>query len=98
MRPYDRYDGVVESEEVGTRMAAALGDGCVLALRNHGIVAVGRNLREAVCAAVIYEENCSFQLAAMAAGRLVSLDGEEAEQARKAARSRPFLTQRDISQ
>lgn len=82
VRPYDRYDGIIENVEVGARMAKALGDGRVLALRNHGIVAVGRNLPEAVCAAVIYEENCAIQLAAMAAGELVSLGGREAAQAR----------------
>lgn len=80
--PYDRYDGIVEDAEVGARMAEALGDGQVLALRNHGIVAVGRSLREAVCAAVIYEENCAIQLVATAAGELVSLSGAEVEQAR----------------
>ena len=82
VRPYDRYDGIVEDAETGACMAEALGDGRVLALRNHGIVAVGRDLREAVCAAVIYEENCAIQLAAMAAGELVSLGGPEAAQAR----------------
>ena len=84
VRPYDRYDGIVESAEVGARMAAALGDGRVLALRNHGIVAVGATVAEAVCAAVIYEENCAVQLSAMAAGggTLCDLDGPEAAQAR----------------
>lgn len=82
VQPYDRYDGIIENAEVGARMAEALGDGRVLALRNHGIVAVGRDLREAVCAAVIYEENCAIQLAAMVAGELVSLEGPEAAQAR----------------
>lgn len=82
VRAYDTYDGIIEDAEVGARMAKALGDGRVLALRNHGIVAVGRDLREAVSAAVIYEENCAIQLAAMAAGKLVSLGGPEAAQAR----------------
>ncbi len=82
VRSYDRYDGIIEDAEVGTRMAEALGDGRVLALRNHGIVAVGRDLQEAVCAAVIYEENCAIQLAAMAVGKVVSLEGPHAEQAR----------------
>lgn len=82
VRPYDRYDGIIEDAGVGSRMAQALGDGRVLALRNHGIVAVGRDVREAVCAAVIYEENCAIQLAAMAAGPLTSLGGPEAVQAR----------------
>jgi len=81
VRPYDRYDGIVESAEVGARMAEALGDGRLLALRNHGIVAVGRDVAEAVCAAVVYEENCAIQLAAMAAGELHALPDEAAAEA-----------------
>lgn len=82
VRQYDNYDGIIENHEVGLRMADALGDGSVLALRNHGIIAVGRTIPEAVCAAVIYEENCAIQLAALAGSDLVSLNGPEAEQAR----------------
>lgn len=83
VRQYDRYDGIIEDEAVGARMAEALGDGTVLALRNHGIFAVGRSVKEAVCAAVIYEENCAIQVAAMAGGEIVSLGGPEAEQAQE---------------
>ena len=83
VRPYDHYDGIVESDDVGQRMAAALGDGKVLALRNHGIVAAGANVAEAVCAAVIYEENCAIQLMALAAGgRVEGLPEAEAAEAR----------------
>jgi L-fuculose-phosphate aldolase len=83
VRPYDRYDGIVESDDVGARMAEALGDGRVLALRNHGIVAVGATVAEAVCAAVIYEENCAMQLLALAAaGRALGLPEDEAADAR----------------
>lgn len=82
VRSYDHYDGIVEDAGVGARMAEALNDGQVLALRNHGIVAVGTSVPEAVCAAVIYEENCAIQLMAMAAGELTSLGGAEVEHAR----------------
>lgn len=83
VRPYDCYDGIVESDDVGARMAAALGDGRVLALRNHGIVAVGATVAEAVCAAVVYEENCAMQLMALSAGgRVVGLPDDEAADAR----------------
>ena len=83
VRPYDRYDGIVESDEVGARMAAALGDGQVLALRNHGIVAVGATVADAVCAAVVYEENCAMQLMALSAGgHAVGLPEDEAADAR----------------
>jgi L-fuculose-phosphate aldolase len=82
VKPYDGYDGIVESEDVGRRMAEALGDGRVLVLRNHGIVAVGATIREAVCAAVIYEENAAIQLMALSAGRAQGLPEEAAAEAR----------------
>lgn len=86
VRDYDRYDGIVEDAGTGRRMAEALGDGQVLALRNHGIVAVGNTVAEAVCAAVIFEENCAIQLRAMAArgmaGDVAGLPDEQAAAAR----------------
>lgn len=94
VRHYDRYDGIVESDEVGQRMAAALGDGSVLALRNHGLVAVGASIREAVCAAVIFEENCAIQLAALAGPGVVSLGGPEAAQAQAFLASERVVTMR----
>jgi len=76
------YDGIIENEAVGARMAETLGDKGVLLLRNHGIVAVGRSVAEAVCRAVIFEENAAIQLAAMAVGTLHPFPEEAARQAR----------------
>lgn len=98
VRSYDCYDGIVESDEVGVRMATALGDGRLLALRNHGIVAVGATVAEAVCAAVVYEENCTIQLMALAArppdGRIVGLPDEEGAAARDFLASPPVVAMR----
>lgn len=80
--PYDRYDGIIENEEVGTHMADTLGDKSVLHLRNHGIVAVGASLKHAVSAAVVFEENCAIQLMAMQAGTLQGFPGDDAPAAR----------------
>jgi L-fuculose-phosphate aldolase len=80
---YDQYDGIVESEEVGRKMADAIGENQILALRNHGIIAVGETIREAVCAAVIYEDNCAMQLKAMATGKVVDLNCKNPQEARE---------------
>ncbi len=81
---YDRYDGIIETPEVGKAMAEALGPHRALLLRNHGIVAVGRTIREAVCATVILEENCRHQLRALAVSdRLEGFPTAEAAQARE---------------
>lgn len=79
----DGYDGIVENEAVGARMAATLGGKGALLLRNHGIVTVGATVREAVCRAVVFEENAAIQLAAMAVGTLHPFPEAEARQARE---------------
>ena len=37
-------------------------------LKNHGLIAVGRSVRHAVCAAVIFHQNCRIHLQALSAG------------------------------
>jgi len=88
---YDRYDGIIETPEVGARMAEAMGDLSVLHLKNHGVVVAAPSIREAVIAALIFEENCAIQLRAMAAGILDSFPAAEAAQARAFLRSEPVI-------
>lgn len=83
---YDAYDGIVESDAVGARMANALDAARLLHLRNHGIVSAAPTIEEAVCAAVIFEENCAIQLLALAAGRAEGIGDDNA------AAARDFLT------
>lgn len=79
---YDHYDGIIESDAVGRRMAEALGDRSVLHLRNHGIVAVGETVMEAVCAAVVFEENCAIQLLTPSPGETLGFPEDGAVAAR----------------
>jgi L-fuculose-phosphate aldolase len=65
---YTDYDGIVESEALGDKFARHLGDRQILLLKNHGLISVGRSVRHAVCAAVIFHQNCHIQLEAMKAG------------------------------
>ena len=65
---YDSYDGIVEDEGLGQKFAAQLGEGQILLLKNHGLIAVGRSVRHAVCAAVIFHQNCRIHLKALGAG------------------------------
>lgn len=65
---YDDYDGIIENETLGLKFAEKLGDCQILLLKNHGLIAVGRSVRHAVCAAVIFHQNCRIHLQALSAG------------------------------
>jgi ribulose-5-phosphate 4-epimerase/fuculose-1-phosphate aldolase len=69
---------LIQTLELGNDVAAAITGSRALLLRNHGIVTVGRNVAEAVLAAVFLERACQQQLLAMASGtvRLWSDDDE----------------------
>lgn len=87
---YDRYDGIIESSKVGARMADALGNRSLLHLKNHGIVVAAASIREAVIAALIFEENCAIQLRAMGSETLETFTGAEV------ARARDFLNSQQV--
>src|SRR5215813_7125145 len=75
----------------GQAVARCLGDRAALILRNHGIVAAGRSIEEAVWVALKLEKACRIQMLAEAAGgpKLVA-EGEDL--AKKRGRSnRPDL-------
>ncbi len=59
---YDDYDGIIENEALGQKFADQLGNGQIVLLKNHGLIAVGRSVRHAVCAAVIFHQNCRIHL------------------------------------
>ena len=65
---YDDYDGIIENETLGLKFAEKLSDCRILLLKNHGLIAVGRSVRHAVCAAVIFHQNCRIHLQALSAG------------------------------
>lgn len=63
--------------ETGQAIAASLGEGAAVFLRNHGGVVVGRSIREAAVAAQILERACRLQLMAAQAGVKYHVSGAE---------------------
>jgi L-fuculose-phosphate aldolase len=61
---------LILTPELGRAVAAELGQRNAVLLVNHGIVAVGPDVRTAVMTAILLERACQTQLAAMAAGVL----------------------------
>lgn len=76
---FDEDDGVALGKEPGTLMARALGDKSAMVLKNHGLLACGRSIAEAVILADTMEKEAEIQLMAMAAGKLdlPSVEGRE---------------------
>lgn len=72
VRYYD-YVGSGLSAEECEQLAAALGDGSVLFLRNHGTLAAGRGIGEAFALITRLERACKIQLAAQAGSGLVQI-------------------------
>jgi len=79
VRYYD-YTGAKLDREECARMAAAVGDGQILMLRNHGTLTVGASLGEAFCLMVRLERACAIQLAAQAGGRVRDIDPLQVEE------------------
>ena len=63
---FDVYDGVLDDEEEGERMAETLGDKRVLMLRNHGVCVAGATVGSAYVALLHLERACMYQLLATA--------------------------------
>lgn len=83
---YDVYDGVLESEDEGARMAETLGERRVLILRNHGALVATDSVARAYLDVYQLERACMYQLLAVAGGGEMSLIPEDvaAETARLA--------------
>jgi ribulose-5-phosphate 4-epimerase/fuculose-1-phosphate aldolase len=77
---------LIVTQARGVAVARCLGDHAALILRNHGIVAAGRSIEEAVWVALKLEKACRIQMLAEAAGgpKLVA-EGEDL--ARKRSRA-----------
>ncbi|MEM0953236.1 MAG: class II aldolase/adducin family protein [Pseudomonadota bacterium] len=69
---YDVYDGVLREADEGYRMAEVLGDKAILALRNHGYMAVGSSVGAALERAYNFERACQLQLLATAGGQTMN--------------------------
>ena len=76
---FDEDDGVALGKEPGAAMARALGRRSAMVLKNHGLLAAGRTIPEAIVLADTMEREAEIQLLAMAAGTLdlPSIEGRE---------------------
>lgn len=59
---FDKSSALVRTPELGAALAATLGPARGVLLRNHGMVTVGADIREAVIAAIVLETACRRQL------------------------------------
>jgi ribulose-5-phosphate 4-epimerase/fuculose-1-phosphate aldolase len=75
---FDDYTGVVLDLEEGQRIAAALGTGKAVILRNHGLLTVGKTVESAMWWFTAMDRSCHAQLLAMAAGKVVEISPENA--------------------
>ncbi|MEM6416020.1 MAG: class II aldolase/adducin family protein [Pseudomonadota bacterium] len=66
---YDSYDGVLRDASEGEQMADVLGECSILALRNHGFIAIGPSIAVALERAYLFERACQMQLLAESSGR-----------------------------
>lgn len=73
VRYYDYTGSGLDSAECA-RMAAALGDGSVLFMRNHGTLTAGRGIGEAFALLTRLERACKIQIAAQSGSGLVYPD------------------------
>lgn len=80
---YDDYTGVVLDDAEGKRLAARLGDGKALILRNHGLLTVGGSVGEAAWWFATMDRSCQVQLLAEAAGEPYLIAPEDARTARE---------------
>jgi ribulose-5-phosphate 4-epimerase/fuculose-1-phosphate aldolase len=67
---YHEFEGITVNEEEKPRLVAALGPRTGLILRNHGLLAVGRSVGEAVARIWMMERACQMQVAALSGGRV----------------------------
>lgn len=82
---FDRFTDLVKTSEQGQLVAAALGDGVALLLRNHGIVVAHQSVEEAVWAAMSLERAAQVQLLAQPSADTPLLHTPEDEMPRKKA-------------
>lgn len=65
---YEVYDGLLDDEDEGRRMADVMGDRRVLMMRNHGAMVAGATVASAYVDLYQLERACMYQLLAMNGG------------------------------
>jgi ribulose-5-phosphate 4-epimerase/fuculose-1-phosphate aldolase len=73
---YHDYEGVALREDEQPRLQADLGNNTFLMLRNHGLLTVGNNVRDAFLLHYLFESACQIQVSAQAGGELRIIDPE----------------------
>lgn len=68
--------GAASSETLACNAVDALGDRAAVLLRNHGVLAAGRDLDEAVSAAVLVERLAQTYAVALSVGEIAELPGD----------------------
>jgi ribulose-5-phosphate 4-epimerase/fuculose-1-phosphate aldolase len=67
---YHDYEGIALDLDERARLIRDLGPtSCSMVLKNHGLLALGRNVREAFMLMYNFEQSCRIQVDALAAGR-----------------------------
>lgn len=64
----DEYDGSIESAQMGSDLAAAIGDAKVALLANHGVLVTGTSLADAVYRAGTFDRQCRLAYDVLRAG------------------------------
>jgi len=73
----------VGSNNYGINIVKAIGDQCAVLLQNHGVITVGRNLKEAFTVAVYLEDTAKIYYLALNIGKPLILPDEEIKKARE---------------
>ena len=73
----DTYAGTADSLDEGERLARAIGDKCVLFMKNHGVLVVGNCVAEAYHRLYRLERVCRTQVLAMGTGQPLQVLSEE---------------------
>lgn len=87
--PY--WPGVPVTDEEGEIIAGALKEKSAIILANHGMLTVGRNVREAFYLAVVTERAAAMQIRASTLGGIKPIDPVEGKRARDFARLDRFI-------
>jgi ribulose-5-phosphate 4-epimerase/fuculose-1-phosphate aldolase len=74
---YHDYEGIAQKLDERERLVHDLGDKDVLILRNHGLLSVGRSVREAFLRMYYLERSCEVQVTAQATGAELLLPSPE---------------------
>lgn len=90
---YHDYEGVAVDMEERERLVGNLGDGKMLILRNHGLIACGKDCAEAFIMIYRLEMACKIQVAAMAGGvdNLRTITGDALDKTRRIMLDNPHF-------